>query len=116
MLVVIGSRTFTSSTSMPTKNKRISVIVSPEAYAALDELREVSGMAPSNYIRQCVEAQVPIMRKMAAAYKLVLEGNQAGGISALQSLTDELTLGSVQLSLDMQGERKTVSRAKKKRS
>mgnify|MGYP001183532176 CR=1 FL=1 len=85
---------------MPTPNKRISVILSPELDAALLQLKRASGMSPSSYIRQVMESSRPLILKMATAFETARKSPEAG-IIALQELADSVTVSAAQLSLDV---------------
>lgn len=85
---------------MPTPNKRISVILSPELDAALLQLKRSSGMSPASYIRQVMESSRPLILKIAAAFDSARKSPEAG-IIALQELADSVTVSAAQLSLDV---------------
>jgi hypothetical protein len=100
---------------VPTKNKRISVIISPELDAALRDLKDASGMSPANYVRQVMEVSTPTIRKMAEAFRIA-KRNPEAGLVAFQNLTDAATVTGAQLSLDMDKTRAKLRRVRKARS
>lgn len=99
---------------MPTPNRRISVIVSPELNTALVRLKQASGMSPASYIRQVMETSVPLILRMADAFEAARK-NPDAGIVAIQELAHSVNVTAAQLSLDVSNTR-AARRVRKARS
>ena len=100
---------------MPTKNKRISIVISPELDAALREFKDASGMSPASYIRQMIESAVPMIQKMALAFR-VAKKNPEAGLIAIQELADSVTVTAAQISLDVDNTAKRRRKVRKART
>ena len=67
---------------MATKLKRISVCIPPEVEHALNQLREVSGIAPASFITNLAAEALPVIQAMVQAHSS-LKTDQAEAFDVL---------------------------------
>jgi hypothetical protein len=100
---------------VPTPNRRISVILSPELNAALVRLKQASGMSPASFIRQTMETSVPLILRMADAFEAARKNPEAGML-AIEELARSVNVTAAQLSLDVSDTRASRGRVRKART
>lgn len=70
---------------MATKLKRISVCIPPEVEHALNQLREVSGIAPASFITNLAVEALPVIQAMVQAHSS-LKTDQAEAFDVMASV------------------------------
>lgn len=70
---------------MATKLKRISVCIPPEVEHALNQLREVSGIAPASFITNLAAEALPVIQAMVQAHSS-LKTDQAEAFDVMASV------------------------------
>lgn len=97
---------------MPTKKKRVQVTLSPELEHALDQLQEATGVAPSAFIGQMIEQNLPVIRGLAEAAHEA-KRNPASAIKMIQRAMLEALQDASSVQLEMMDvERMLVEKAK----
>ncbi len=97
---------------MPTKKKRVQVTLSTELEQALTDLQEATGVAPSAFIGQIMEQNLPIIRGLAEAAHEVKK-NPASAIKMIQRAMFEALQDASTVQLEMMdAERMLADKAK----
>jgi hypothetical protein len=85
----------------PKAKTRLSVSITPESRAALEQFSEVSGVAMAQFISSLVHDSVPIIQAMTQAYKVARSSpRQASSIMETQFLRTMADAAQTKLEFD----------------